>query len=178
MAKDKNDKLSLPMDYAIKSHKVRLVNPNGQTDILTKDEAIARAKAEGKNLVQVSFNPSVFPGSICKIIDYAKFKYDEKKRQKEQMKKMRASRVELKEVKFTIRTDDNDLNIKVAHVKEFLAEGDLVKLTIVLARREMARLDFAKDMMKRVLSKLDGLAKIEGTPSLEGRNMSCTVKKI
>ena len=85
MAKDKNDKMSLPMDYAIKSSKVRLVGQDGQTTIMLKDDAIARAKEEGKNLVQIAFNPSVFPGSICKIIDYAKFKYDEKKRQKEYM---------------------------------------------------------------------------------------------
>ena len=178
MAKDKNDKMNLPMDYAIKSSKVRLVNSNGQTDILFKDEAIARAKAEGKNLVQIAFNPSVFPGSICKIIDYAKFKYVEKKRQKEQMKKLRASRADLKEVKFTIRTDINDMNIKIEHIKEFLADGDIVKVTIVLARREMSKLDYAKDTMKQILSRLDGLACLDGTPSLEGRNMSCTLKKI
>ena len=72
MGKDKNDKMSLPMDYAIRSNKVRLVNQDGTTDILFKDDAIARAKAQHMNLVQIAFNPSVFPGSICKIIDYAK----------------------------------------------------------------------------------------------------------
>lgn len=178
MAKDKNDKMSLPMDYAIKSSKVRLVNPNGTTDILFKDDAIARAKAQHMNLVQVAFNPSVFPGSICKIIDYAKFKYDEKKRQKEQMKKARAARQELKEVKFTIRIDDNDKNIKVQHIKEFLADGNIVKVSIVLAKREMSKLDYAKMVMKSILSCFDGIAQMEGTPSLEGRVMSCMLKKI
>ena len=178
MAKDKNDKINLPMDYAIKASKVRLVTQDGQTLILTKDDAIARAKSEGKNLVQIAFNPSVFPGSICKIIDYAKFKYDEKKRQKEQMKKARASRSELKEIKFTIRIDDNDRNIKIAHVKEFLEAGDTVKITIVLARREMDKLDYAKNIMKSILSSFDGLARLDGTPSLEGRNLSCVLKHI
>lgn len=178
MAKDKNDKLSLPMDYAIKSSKVRLVTPNGQTEILYKDDAIARAKAEGKNLVQIAFNPSVFPGSICKIIDYAKFKYDEKKRQKEQMKKIRASRAELKEIKFTIRTDENDKNIKIAHIKKFLADGDAVKVTIFLAKREMSKLDYAKEVMKGILNSFDGIARIDGTPTLEGRSMSCILKRL
>lgn len=178
MAKDKNDKMNLPMDYAIKSYKVRLVRQNGQTDILTKDEAIAQAKAEGKNLVQIAFNASVFPGSICKIIDYAKFKYDEKKRQKEQQKKIRASKAELKEIKFTIRIDDNDKNIKIAHIKEFLDKGDAVKVTIFLAKREMSKLDYAKDVMKSILTNFDGIAKMDGAPTLEGRSMSCVLKKI
>ena len=177
MAKDKNDKMNLPMDYAIKSAKVRVISPDGRTEIMRKDDAIAKAKEEGKNLVQISFNPSVFPGSICKIIDYAKFKYDEKKRQKEQQKKIRASRSELKEIKFTIRIDENDKNIKIAHIKQFLANGDAVKVTIFLAKREMARLDYAKDIMKSILSHFDGIARIDGTPTLEGRSLSCVLKK-
>ena len=177
MAKDKNDKMSLPMDYAIKANKVRLIGQDGKTTILTKDDAIAIAKSEGKNLVQISFNPSVFPGSICKVIDYAKFKYDEKKRQKEQMKKMRAQRAELKEIKFTIRIDDNDRNIKIAHIKEFLAAGDNVKVTVFLSKREMARLDYAKEIMKQILANFDGIAKLDGNPTLEGRSLSCILKK-
>lgn len=176
--KDKNDKMNLPMDYAIKSNKVRLINKDGSTDILSKDDAIARAKAQHMNLVQIAFNPSVFPGSICKIIDYAKFKYDEKKKQKEQMKKARANRSELKEIKFTIRTDDNDRNIKINHIKEFLNDGDSVKISIVLSRREMSKIDFAKDVMKSILVNFDGIARMEGKLSLEGRFMSCVLKKI
>lgn len=178
MAKDKNDKTNLPMDYAIKSNMVRLIDNNGQTTILSKDAAIAKAKAENKNLVQIAFNASVFPGSICKIIDYAKFKYDEKKRQKEQMKKARANRLELKEIKFTIRIDENDKNIKIAHIKQFLEDGNLVKISIVLSKREMDRLSYAKEIMKSVLEKFNNFAKIEGSPSLEGRILSCTLKKI
>lgn len=179
MAKDKKtDKMNLPMDYAIKSNKVRLVESDGSTTILFKDDAIAKAKEQHMNLVQIAFNPSLYPGSICKIIDYAKFKYDEKKRQKEQQKKMRAAKADLKEVKFTIRIDDNDKNIKVNHIREFLTGGDMVKVSIVLSRREMNRLDLAKSMMHSILSNFDGFAKIDGTPSLEGRCLSCTLKKI
>lgn len=178
MAKDKNDKMNLPMDWAIKPNKVRLVNEDGSTEIMYKDEAIDRAKSQSKNLVQVAFNPSLFPGSICKIMDYAKFKYDEKKRQKEQQKKMRAAKADLKEVKFTIRCDDGDKNRNIEHIREFLEEGDLVKVTIVLAKREVGKVDFAKVMMKSILANFDGFAKLEGTPSFEGRILSCTLKKI
>jgi len=179
MAKNfKNDKMSMPMDFGIKSSKVRLVDADGTTTVMHRDDAIAKAKSEHKNLVQVSFNPNVFPGSICKILDYAKFKYDEKKRQKELQKKARAQRAELKEIKFRITTDDNDRNIKVAHAKEFLEDGDNVKITIMLSRREMSRIDLAKSTMKSILACFEGMAKIEGTPSMEGRNMSCVLKKI
>ena len=94
------------------------------------------------------------------------------------MKKARAQRADVKEVKFTIRIDDNDKNIKVQHIKEFLAEGNVVKVSIVLAKREMARLDYAKTMMKSILNCFDGIARMEGAPSLEGRVMSCTLKKV
>lgn len=174
----KNDKMSMPMDFGIKSSKVRLVDADGTTTIMHRDDAIAKAKSEHKNLVQVSFNPNIFPGSVCKILDYAKFKYDEKKRQKEQQKKLRASRADLKEIKFTIRIDDGDKAMKIRHAKEFLEDGDMVKITIMLSRREMSKIEFAKGVMKSILSEFDGLAKIEGKPSMEGRNMSCVLKKI
>ena len=177
MAKDRNDKMNLPMDYAIKPNKVRLVNDDGSTEIMYKDDAVDRAKAQGKNLVQVAFNPSLFPGSICKIMDYAKFKYEEKKKLKEQQKRIRASKADLKEVKFTIRCDDGDKNMKINHIREFLEEGDLVKITVVLARREMGKVDFAKMMMKSILANFDGFAKIDGTPSFEGKFLSCTLRK-
>jgi translation initiation factor IF-3 len=175
---DKKTKSNLPMDNAIKSNKVRIINPNGSTDIMDKYEAIELAHSKNMNLVQIAFNPSIYPGSICKIIDYSKFKYEEKKRKKEQQKKARANKADLKEINFTIRIDDNDRRIKINHVKEFLANGDMVKVSIVLAKREMNRIDYAKQLMKDILAEFDGIAKLEGKPSFEGRFMSCTLKKI
>ena len=93
------------------------------------------------------------------------------------MKKQRAKLQQVKEIKFSIRTDDNDRNIKVNHIKQFLSENCLVKISIVLSKREMNRVDFAKQFMKDVLSNFDGIAKIEGTPSLERRVLSCMLKK-
>ena len=79
-SKKNDDKTNLPMDYNIKSNMVRLVDGNGQSSTMSRDQAIELAKKENKNLVQISFNKAVYPGSICKIIDYAKFKYDQKKK--------------------------------------------------------------------------------------------------
>ena len=178
MTKEKNDKMNLPMDYGIKSSKVRLISNDGTTTIMSRDDAIEKAKSQHMNLVQIAFNPSVYPGSICKIIDYAKFKYDEKKKQKEKQKQIRANKAELKEINFSIRIDENDKNIKIAHIREFLEKGCLVKVGVVLSKREMNRVDYAKDMIKDILSNFDGFAKIEGTPSFENRIMSCVLKKI
>lgn len=173
----KDDKMNLPMDYAIKSSKVRLVDDN-QTRIMSKDDAIAEAKSQGKNLVQIAFNPAVYPGSICKILDYAKFKYDQKKKQKEQNKKIRASRADLKELSFTIRIDDGDRATKIKHAREFLEDGDNVKLSVFLSKREMSRLDFAKDLLNEILKELSDVAKVDKTPALDGRNWSCIVSKL
>ncbi len=173
----KDDKMNLPMDYAIKSSKVRLVDGN-QTRIMSKDDAIAEAKSQGKNLVQIAFNPAVYPGSICKILDYAKFKYDQKKKQKEQNKKIRASRADLKELSFSIRIDDGDRATKIKHAREFLEDGDNVKLSIFLSKREMEKVDFAKNLLNEILSQLNDIAKIEKQPALDGRNWSCIVSKI
>lgn len=173
----KDDKMSLPMDYGIRSAKVRVIDDNS-TRIMSRDDAIAEAKTKGMNLVQISFNPNVFPGSICKILDYAKFKYDQKKKQKEQNKKARASRVDLKELSFTIRIDEADKQTKIKHAKEFLENGNMVKLSIFLSKREMPRLDYAKSLLSSILKEIESVAKIEKAPILEGRNWSCIVSKL
>ena len=173
----KDDKMSLPMDYGIHSAKVRVIDDNS-TRIMSRDDAIAEAKTKGMNLVQISFNPNVFPGSICKILDYAKFKYDQKKKQKEQNKKARASRVDLKVLSFTIRIDEADKQTKIKHAREFLENGNMVKLSVFLSKREMPRLDYAKSLLSSILKEIETVAKIEKAPMLEGRNWSCIVSKL
>ena len=174
---NKDDKMSLPMDYGIHSAKVRVIDDDS-TRIMSRDDAIAEAKTKGMNLVQISFNPNVFPGSICKILDYAKFKYDQKKKQKEQNKKARASRVDLKELSFTIRIDEADKQTKIKHAREFLENGNMVKLSVFLSKREMPRLDYAKSLLSSILKEIETVAKIEKAPMLEGRNWSCIVSKL
>lgn len=172
-----DDKLNLMMDYSIRSSKVRVVDGD-QTRIMDRDTAIEEAKSQGMNLVQVSFNPNVFPGSICKILDYAKFKYDQKKKQKEQNKKARANRANLKELSFTIRIDEGDKQTKIKHAKEFLEDGDNVKLSIFMSKRELNRLDFAKTLLQDILKEFAGIAKVDKVPSLDGRNWTCIISKI
>lgn len=157
---------------------VRVINSDGSTTIMDKYDAIELAHSQKMNLVQIAYNSSLTPGSICKIINYSKFKYEEKKRKKEQQKRNKANKADIKEIQFTIRIDDNDRKIKINHAKEFIHDGDIVKLTIALSRRELDKIEYAKTLMKEILSEFDGLAKLEGNPSLEGRYLSCMLKKI
>ena len=171
------DKSNFPMDYNIRSNTVRVVTESG-TKIMSKTEAVELAKSMNMNLIEVAYNKSISPSSICKIIDYAKFKYEQKKKQKEQAKKLRASVADVKEMSFTIRIDDGDKATKLKHIKEFLADGDKVKLSVVLTRREMDRKQFAINLMRDLLNELTGLAELDGKVTAEGRIMSCVVKPI
>lgn len=163
-------------DYNIRASKVRVVSDDGTSAVMSRDDAIDKAKAEGKNLVQVSFNKNVFPSSVCKIVDYSKYKYEQKKKAKEIAKKNKAVHAEVKEISFTIRIDTNDKNIKVNHIKEFLADGCKVCVSVFLSKREMDRTEFAKDLIRDVLKELEGIAELDRPPSFEGRKMSCYVR--
>jgi translation initiation factor IF-3 len=163
-------------DYNIFNGKVKVVGEGPEPRIMFRDEAIELAKSRGMNLVQVAYNKSDFPHSICKILDYSKFKYEQKKREKEAKKRQKANIAEVKEIKFSIRIDDGDKHTKVNKVKELLAEGDKVKLSIKLLRREMDRMDFARDTMRSILVELEGSAEMDTPPELVGNVMSCIVR--
>lgn len=174
----KNDKLNLPMDYAIRSNSVRVVMDNGETNIMSRDDAVRMAKEMGKNLVQIAFNKSEYPGSICKIIDYSKFKYDQKKKMKEQAKKARAAKQVLKEISFSIRIDDADKARNIEHIRQFLDDGNKVLISVVLARREMDKTALATRLIKEVVMSFDGFAEFDSPPQAEGRKISCVLRKI
>lgn len=117
------------------------------------------------------------PGSICKIIDYAKFKYDQKKKQKEISKRNRANRSELKEISFSIRIDDNDKKRHIEHIRQFLEDGNRVKVSVFLAKREMDKTALAKNLIKEVVDTFTGFAEFDALPQMEGRNMFCILKR-
>ena len=163
-------------DYEIFSGKVRLIRDGQQPIVIDRDEAINIAKAEGKNLVQIAYNKNDFPRAICKAIDYGKFLYEQKQKEKLAKKRARENEADIKEVCFSIRIDDGDFNTKVNHVKEFLAEGNKVKLIVKLLRREMNLKNFAFDMMKRVMSQLEDLAEIDQPLTGTGNLLMCTLR--
>ena len=104
--------------------------------------------------------------------------YEQKKREKIAKKKARANVAELKTLQFSITTDDGDKSRIISHAKEFLAAGNKVKLSIKFRnRREMANINMAKDLMKAILGNFDGLAVLDSSPSLSGKELACILRK-
>ena len=113
---------------------------------------------------------------MCKAIDYGKYLYEQKQKEKLAKKKARENEVDIKEVCFSIRIDDGDFATKVNHIKEFLEHGDKVKLIVKLLRREMNLTGMAKDMMKKVVNQLEGLAELDQAPVGSGNLLYCILR--
>ena len=176
--KNQDRKEKIYYDYNIFPGKVRLVGENEKVEIIERDDAIDRAKEQGLSLVQIAYNKNDFPKAICKIMDYGRYIYEQKKKEKNAAKQARAARIDVHEIVFSIRIDDGDFTTKVNHIKQFLADGDKVKITIKLLRREMRNAGIAKDTIKRVLGEIDGLAVLDSVPIGVGNILSCVVRPI
>jgi translation initiation factor IF-3 len=147
---------------------VRLVNAEGEMlGVLDTSEALRNAREAGLDLVEV--NPKAFP-PVCKIMDFGKFKYEEKKRQAEARK--RQSTVELKEIKLRPKTDDHDIEVKLRHILRFLGEGDKVKCTVRFRGREITHPEMAERQLRLIVQRLGAQASVEAEPKMEGRTMT------
>jgi translation initiation factor IF-3 len=147
---------------------LRVIAPDGeQLGVMTVDEALAAAQQRGLDLVEVA--PLARP-PVVKIMDYGKFKFEEAKAARAAKKKQHV--IHLKEVKFRPGIDDHDFQFKTRHAREFLAEGNKVKVTMMYRGRQMAHIDLGRVVLDRVANELKDVAKIEQDPKLEGRNMS------
>lgn len=158
-------------DYRVNEHiearEVRLIDESGtMLGVRPLSEALAQAVQAGLDLVEVS--PAAVP-PVCKILDYGKFKYEAQKKANAARKKQRT--IDVKEIKMRPNIDDNDYNIKMRKVHEFLAEGDKVKVTLRFRGRELAHQHLAMGLMERVRDEVGELAKIEQFPRMEGRQM-------
>jgi translation initiation factor IF-3 len=154
-------------DRRIKAREVRVVGPTGeQLGILPIEEALAKAQEFGLNLVEV--NPMSKP-PVCKIMDYGRFKYEEKKRANEAKKKQVV--VKLKEVKLRPKTEEHDYETKVRHVKEFLEEGNKAKITIMFRGREITHRNLGQAILDDVVKDTKDIAVVEQPPRMEGRSL-------
>ncbi len=145
---------------------------NVTTDIYTLQEALSLAAQlsdkEGQHLDLVEISPKADP-PVCKIIQYTKFKYDQKKKQKEL--KAKSQKVTLKEIRFGPNTDDHDFNFKLKHAIKFLGEGAKVKVYVQFIGRAIAFKDRGELLLLRLAKELEEHGKIEQLPKLEGRRM-------
>jgi translation initiation factor IF-3 len=147
---------------------VRVVGADGaMLGVLDTHEAQRLAREANLDLVEV--NPKAYP-PVCKIMDFGKFKYEEKKRTNEAKK--RQAVVELKEIKLRPKTDVHDLETKISHARRFLEEGNKVKITCRFRGREITHPEAAEKQLHVVVARTKDLAIVELTPRMEGRNMT------
>ena len=160
-------KLDHQLNEEIRDKEVRLIGADGaQLGIVSSAEANAMAEEQGMDLVKIS--PNAVP-PVCKIMDYSKFCYDQKKREKEAKKNQRV--VEIKEIRMSPSIDTNDFNTKVKAAQKFLNDGNRVKVSVRFRGREMAHSALGADVLKRFAEALPQ-ASMDKPPVLEGRTMS------
>jgi translation initiation factor IF-3 len=150
----------------ITAPRVRVVGEDIRVDVYPIAEAIKMAQAQGLDLVEIS--PKAEP-PVCKIIDYSKFKYEQKKKQKEI--KANAQKSVLKEIRFGPNTDDHDFNFKVKHAENFLKEGAKVKAYVHFAGRSIVYKERGEILLLKFAQQLEDFGKVESMPQLEGKRM-------
>jgi translation initiation factor IF-3 len=151
--------------------RVRLIDEKGRmVGIVGRNEALAMAADAGLDLVEIA--PGADP-PVCKILDYGKYKYEEQKKKNEARKKQKI--IEVKEIKLRPNIDDHDYEVKRRSMIKFIEEGDKVKVTMRFRGRELAHQDLGMNVLNRVKDDLEGIAKVEQMPRMEGRQMTMVV---
>lgn len=154
------------INESIRAAQVRVVGENIETGVYPLREALAMAEEAGLDLVEIS--PNAEP-PVCRIIDYSKFLYQLKKKQKEI--KAKSVKVVVKEIRFGPQTDDHDFNFKLKHAKEFLQEGAKVRAYVFFKGRSILFKDQGSDILSRFITELEDYGKVEAAPKLEGKKM-------
>ncbi|MBP3354133.1 MAG: translation initiation factor IF-3 [Bacteroidales bacterium] len=164
----KKDELkdSYRINEKITAKEVRLVGDNVEQGVYSIRDARAIADEQELDLVEIS--PNAAP-PVCRVIDFQKFLYQQKKRQKEQ--KAKAAKVEIKEIRFGPQTDDHDYNFKLKHAMEFLKEGAKVKAYVFFKGRSILFKEQGEVLLLRFVNDLEEYGKLEQMPRLEGKRM-------
>lgn len=164
----KNEKIknNYRINEQIRSREVRLVGDDVESTVMPTHKAIQLAEQKGVDLVEIS--PNAQP-PVCRLIDYSKFLYQQKKRQKEL--KAKQVKIEVKEIRFGPQTDEHDYNFKLKHAKDFLTEGDKVKAYVFFRGRSILFKEQGEVLLLRFANDLEEYGKIEQMPVLEGKRM-------
>lgn len=151
----------------IQAPQVRVVDEDGSMlGVFSPDEALRLAEARGLDLIEIA--PTAKPPT-CRIMDYGKWKYENKKKQAATKKKQNV--INVKEIQLRPRTDEHDLGVKLRHARRFLLDGDKVKVNLRFYGREMAHQEVGLELLKKVSERLDDMATVEVPPKLEGRQL-------
>ena len=160
-------KLDHQLNEEIRDKEIRLISADGaQLGIVSAAEANEMAEEQGLDLVKIS--PNATP-PVCKIMDYSKFCFDQKKREKEAKKNQKV--VEIKEIRMSPSIDTNDFNTKVKNAQKFLKDGNRVKVSVRFRGREMAHTNLGEKLLMDFAEACADVASMEKNPKLEGRFM-------
>jgi len=143
-----------------------LVGDNVDQGIYSIERALSRADDLGLDLVEIS--PNADP-PVCKIVDYQKFLYQLKKKEKEV--KANTVKVVVKEIRFGAQTDEHDYNFKLKHARSFIEDGNKVKASVFFRGRSIMFKEQGEELLKRFVDDLEDIAKPDNTPKLEGKRM-------
>ena len=163
--KQGNNKQQYRINEQIRVREVRIVDEDGSSVMPTR-QALDIARQKGVDLVEIS--PNAQP-PVCRIIDYSKFLYQQKKRAKEM--KQKQVKVEVKEIRFGPQTDDHDYQFKLKHAKEFLEEGNKVRAYVFFRGRSILFKEQGEVLLLRFANDLEEYGKVEQLPKLEGKKM-------
>jgi len=156
------------INQEIRANEVRVVGEGLEKQgIMSLQEALQLADEMGLDLVEIS--PQANP-PVCKIIDYQKFLYQQKKKQKEM--KAKAAKIVVKEIRFGPNTDEHDYNFKLKHAQNFINEGAKVRAFVLFKGRSILYKEQGEILLLRLANDLEDIAKVEQLPKLEGKKMS------
>lgn len=165
-----NKEKELFINEQIRAKEVMVIGPNGeQLGIKSIKDALTLANYAGFDLVLMS--PNANP-PVCKIMDYNKFKYESKKKTKENLKKQRENNLEMKEYRLSVSIDVHDFDTRIRNSSKYLEKGHKIKVSIRFKGREMAHPELGKEVLLRFAESLNEISVIEQKPTLDGRFMT------
>ena len=163
---------SIRINQEIRAEQLRVIGASGeQLGIMSLSEALKIAEEAGVDLIEIS--PGANP-PVVKVVDWGKYQYQKMKEQQKNRKNTKT--VELKQMRMGLKIGLNDLEIKLRKIREFLADGHKVKITVIFRGREMAHQELGYEMINKIIAKLEEESILEQKPTMAGRNLSITVR--
>jgi translation initiation factor IF-3 len=165
-----SNKGNQPINDQIKAREVLVIGPNGeQVGVKSLQDALTLASYANLDLVLMS--PNANP-PVCKVMDYNKYRYEKRKKEKEALKRQKANMSELKEYRLSPVIDVGDFETKLRNATKYLEKGDRIKLSVRFKGRQMAHTELGKEVLEQFASRVTEIADIEQKPKLDGRTMT------
>ena len=160
------------INHHIKEPEVRVVDKEGtQLGVLPTQEAVSKAQADNLDLVLVA--PNAKP-PVAKIVDFSKFKYEQKQKNKSGKKNTKS--VDIKEIRFTPFIAAGDYNMRIKKARQFLEDGNKVKLNVKFVGRQITRKQFGEDLLKKAIEELSDISKVEREPVFQGKILNAQLQ--